>query len=53
MLMMWGIISVMTMPRREDPEFTLKICVVVARWPGASAEKMEELVTDPLEESTV
>ena len=47
----WGIISAFTMPRREDPEFTLKICVVAARWPGASAEKMEELVTDPLEEA--
>jgi len=47
----WGIVSALTMPRREDPEFTLKICVVTARWPGASAEKMEELVTDPLEEA--
>ncbi|MEO9592010.1 efflux RND transporter permease subunit, partial [Rhodopirellula bahusiensis] len=43
--------AALTMPRREDPEFTLKICVVSARWPGASAEKMEELVTDPLEEA--
>ncbi|MCR9118548.1 MAG: efflux RND transporter permease subunit, partial [bacterium] len=47
----WGILSAFTMPRREDPEFTLKICVVATRWPGASAEKMEELVTDPLEEA--
>ncbi len=47
----WGIYSALTMPRREDPEFTLKICVVTSRWPGASAEKMEELVTDPLEEA--
>ena len=47
----WGIFSALTMPRREDPEFTLKICVVATRWSGASAEKMEELVTDPLEEA--
>lgn len=47
----WGIFSAFTMPRREDPEFTLKICVVSTRWPGASAEKVEELVTDPLEEA--
>ena len=47
----WGIFSAVTMPRREDPEFTLKICVVSARWPGASAEKMEELVADPIEEA--
>jgi len=47
----WGIFSAITMPRREDPEFTLKICVVSAQWPGASAEKMEELVADPIEEA--
>lgn len=46
----WGIFSAFSMPRREDPEFTLKICVVATRWPGASAEKVEELITDPLEE---
>lgn len=51
MFVCWGIIAALTMPRREDPEFTLKICVVSARWPGASAEKMEELVADPLEEA--
>ena len=42
----WGIYSSFSMPRREDPEFTLKICVVATRWPGASAEKVEELITD-------
>ncbi len=47
----WGIFSAFSMPRREDPEFTLKICVVATRWPGASAEKVEELITDPLEEA--
>lgn len=51
MFVCWGIYSAFTMPRREDPEFTLKICVVATSWPGASAEKMEELVTDPLEEA--
>lgn len=51
MFVCWGVFSALTMPRREDPEFTLKICVVATRWPGASAEKMEELVTDPLEEA--
>ena len=51
MFVCWGIFSAFTMPRREDPEFTLKIAVVGTRWPGASAEKVEELVTDPLEEA--
>lgn len=47
----WGCVSFLTMPRREDPEFTLKICVVATQWPGASAEQIEELITDPLEEA--
>ncbi len=47
----WGCVSFMTMPRREDPEFTLKICVVATQWPGATAEQIEELITDPLEEA--
>ncbi len=46
-----GCINFLTMPRREDPEFTLKVAVVSTAWPGASAEQMEELVTDPLEEA--
>ena len=45
----WGSVSFFTMPRREDPEFTLKIAVVTTRWEGASAEQIEKLVTDPLE----
>ncbi|MEM8944977.1 MAG: efflux RND transporter permease subunit [Planctomycetota bacterium] len=50
LLMAWGIISFATMPRREDPEFTIRECVVTTVWPGVPAEKIEELVTDKLEE---
>ena len=46
---LWGAWTYMTMPRREDPEFTIRRCVVATRWPGASAIKVEELVTDKLE----
>jgi multidrug efflux pump subunit AcrB len=50
LLVIWGVFSFLTMPRREDPEFTIMTCVVTTRWDGASAEKVEQLVTDPLEE---
>ena len=50
LLMAWGAITFLTMPRREDPEFTVRTCVVSTRWPGAPTVKVEELVTDPLEE---
>ncbi|WP_166831894.1 efflux RND transporter permease subunit [Thalassoroseus pseudoceratinae] len=51
LLVVWGGVSFLTMPRREDPEFTLKIAVVTTRWQGASAEQIEKLVTDPLEDA--
>ena len=41
LLMLWGVISVMTMPRREDPEYTVRTCAVTTLWPGATAEKVE------------
>lgn len=50
MLSLLGIVSFQTMPRREDPEFTIMTCVVETRWEGVSAERIEQLVTDPLEE---
>lgn len=50
LLVLFGTYAFFTMPRREDPEFTIMTCVVSTSWPGASATKVEELVTDPLEE---
>lgn len=50
-LVLFGIASFLTMPRREDPEFVIRTCVVTTTWPGASAVKMEELVSDPLEDA--
>ena len=50
LLMMWGVYSYFNMPRREDPEYTVRTCVVTTIWPGAPATKVEELITKPLEE---
>lgn len=47
----WGAVTFVTMPRREDPEFTIRTCVVSTRWPGAPAIKVEQLITDKLEET--
>ncbi len=48
---MWGAISFKTMPRREDPEYTVRVCQVTTYWPGATAEDVEHLLTDELEEA--
>ncbi len=51
LLMAWGLVSFFTMPRREDPEYTVRTCAVSTSWPGASATKVEELITKPIEEA--
>ena len=51
LLTVWGLITFFTMPRREDPEFTIRTCVVSTRWPGTPTQKVEELVKDKLEEA--
>lgn len=48
--MVGGVIAFFTMPRREDPDFTIRVCVVSTVWTGAPAETVEELVTDPIEQ---
>jgi multidrug efflux pump subunit AcrB len=51
LLMSWGLASFFTMPRREDPEYTVRTCAITTFWPGAPATKVEELITKPLEEA--
>lgn len=50
LLMLYGVISFLTMSRREDPKFTIRVCVVSTNWPGAPASKVEELITDKIEQ---
>lgn len=47
---LWGLISFYTIPRQQDPDITLLVARVVTVYPGANAEKVEKLVTKPLEE---
>lgn len=44
-----GIFFYFKLGRMEDPNFTINQMVVTAAWPGASAEQMEQQVTDKLE----
>ena len=44
-----GISAYMTLPRLEDPRITNRYATVVTRLPGASAERVEALVTEELE----
>lgn len=45
----WGIFGYLNMPQRKDPEVSVRVAVAVTRWPGSSAEKIENLVTKKIE----
>jgi len=51
LLLLGGIQSFMTMPRLEDPEFTIKDAIVTTPYPGASAQEVEEEVSDRIEKA--
>ena len=44
-----GAVSYLRLGRAEDPGFTLKVMVVSAQWPGATAEEMQAQVADRIE----
>ena len=44
-----GVFAYTRLGQKEDPEFTVKVMVVQAAWPGASAQQMADQVTDRLE----
>lgn len=48
-LIIAGLAAYFNLGRKEDPEFTIKIIVVRANWPGATAREVEQQVTDRIE----
>ena len=50
-LVVWGLQSFVTMPQAEDPGFTIRVALVRTYFPGASPERVEQLVTDKLEKA--
>lgn len=46
----WGILSYVAMPKRKDPEIPVRVAAAIVSWPGAGAEKIEQLVTRKVEE---
>jgi len=49
LIIAWGFSSFQTLPRQEDPELVNRVAVVKTAFPGASAERVEALVTEVLE----
>ena len=46
-----GINAFRSMPQSEDPGFTIRVAMVMTYFPGASPERIEQLVTDKLEKA--
>jgi multidrug efflux pump subunit AcrB len=44
-----GALSFTRLGRSEDPNFTIKVAIVTAIWPGATAREMQEQVADRIE----
>lgn len=49
LLALAGLQTFRTMPRLENPDFTIRTAVVATYFPGAAPQKVEELITDKLE----
>jgi len=50
-LMIFGARSYFTLPAQEDPKITIRESIVMTNFPGLPAERVEMLITKPIEES--
>jgi len=49
-VLIWGAVSFFLLPQQEDPNIPKRTALLVTTFPGASSQKIEELVTKKLEE---
>ncbi|MEM6772658.1 MAG: efflux RND transporter permease subunit, partial [Bacteroidota bacterium] len=45
-----GLLGYGNLSRDSMPPFTIRVCTVVTNFPGASPERVEELITDKIEQ---
>jgi multidrug efflux pump subunit AcrB len=49
LLLISGLLAYRALPKAQDPGFIVRTAVVSVQLPGASPERMEQLVTDKIE----
>ncbi|MBZ9793490.1 efflux RND transporter permease subunit [Rhizobium sp. 3T7] len=49
LILITGVLGLMRMGQKEDPDFTFRVMVVQAIWPGASIQEMEDQVVNKIE----
>ena len=48
-LLISGLVAYFDLPKAQDPGFIVRVAVITTRLPGASPERVEQLVTDKIE----
>ncbi len=49
LILITGVLGLMRMGQKEDPDFTFRVMVVQAVWPGASIQEMQDQVVNKIE----
>ncbi|MBW9064530.1 efflux RND transporter permease subunit [Rhizobium herbae] len=49
LILITGVLGLMRMGQKEDPDFTFRVMVVQAIWPGASIQEMQDQVVNKIE----
>ena len=51
LVVLYGAIAYFNLPKQQDPGFTIRAAVITTRFPGASPLRVEQLVTDRIEQA--
>ena len=51
LVVLYGTIAYFNLPKQQDPGFTIRAAVITTRFPGASPLRVEQLVTDRIEQA--
>ena len=51
LVVLYGTIAYFNLPKQQDPGFTIRAAVITTRFPGASPVRVEQLVTDRIEQA--
>ncbi len=50
LILIWGISAFLTLPRMEEPQLSPRYALIKTFFPGSSAERVESLVSEPIEQ---
>ena len=48
-MLIGGVLSFESLGKKEDSPFVIKTAVLITKYPGASPQEVEELITEPIE----